>query len=194
MGRSSDRRSRTSSSKCSSPLSSSTMNREPLPSSLSAWMVPLWTRTISRARASPIPVPSWARDLDPSTWEKRSKIVSSMLAGMPMPVSSTVMVDGVVLVLDVDRDLAALVRELQGVGQEVEDDLLELVRVQGQLDGMGRVLESRAGSVFWSARGLTEASRGGMNSTRLTVLTLSRILPSSSLLRSRRLLMSLSSL
>ena len=47
---------------------------------------------------------------------------------------------GLVLVLDVDRDLAALVRELQGVGEQVEDDLLELVRVEGQIDGVGGVL------------------------------------------------------
>ena len=47
---------------------------------------------------------------------------------------------GLVPVFEVDRDLAALVCELQGVRQEVEDDLLELVRVQGQLERLRRVL------------------------------------------------------
>ncbi len=68
------------------------MKREPRPNWLSARMEPRWRLTISRASARPMPVPSWARDLDPSTCEKRLKIDSSLSAGMPIPVSSTVSV------------------------------------------------------------------------------------------------------
>ena len=66
---------------------------------------------------------------------------------------------GVVLVLDVDRDLAALGGELEGVGQQVEDDLLELVRIDRQLDGMGRVLEIEA-DLLLVGQGLDRGEQG----------------------------------
>ena len=105
------------------------------------------------ARASPIPVPSWARDGAVHLPEPVEH-GSSMFAGTPVPVSSTVRTT-VVLLLDVERDPALFRGEFQGVGEQVQDDLLELVGVDRQFDLVSGCWKKRR-MFFWSARTLTE--------------------------------------
>jgi hypothetical protein len=68
---------------------SSMWKREPLPTSLSTPMRPPISSISRRLIASPSPVPPNSRVVEPSAWEKCSKIFSRAAAEMPTPVSST---------------------------------------------------------------------------------------------------------
>ncbi len=63
--------------------------REPLPTSLSTLMRPPISSTRRRLIASPRPVPPNSRVVEPSAWEKCSKIFCWASGEMPTPVSST---------------------------------------------------------------------------------------------------------
>ena len=110
------------------------VNREPAPSSDSTRMVPPWSSTSWRVMARPRPVPPCSRVAEPSPWEKDSKICVELLgrnadSGVGhrdlQPCSS-----GLREHLD-----SSAGRELEGIANQVEQDLLDPILVGlGQRD------------------------------------------------------------
>ena len=92
--------------------------------------------------ASPRPVPSWRRVEEPSTCANFSNTFCSFSAGMPMPVSSTRTlswtdaVDG--LAADIDQHMA-LLGELDGIAEQVGDDLPEAAGIADDEGGQTRI-------------------------------------------------------
>ena len=108
-----------------------TVNVEPLPSpALSAATVPPCNSTMCRTMVRPMPSPPCERVLLLSAWRKRSKTYGRNSRSIPAPLSR----DAEPLPVascTVDVDASAGRRELDGVGQQVPEDLLQPVGVAG---------------------------------------------------------------
>ena len=97
-------------------------------------IVPPCMVTSSCTNARPMPLPSWLRRRAPSMRRKRSKRLGSSSAGMPVPVSWIVSRAPLGSAEMRDADLA-IKGGFEGVGEEVENDLLPHVAVY--VDGFG---------------------------------------------------------
>ncbi len=84
-----------------------------------------------------MPSPGWARDVEVSAWLNRSKTWGRKSGGMPRPVSETRVCDLRLAALERHLDAPAARRELDGVRQEVPDDLLQAIGVAGDRPGVG---------------------------------------------------------
>ncbi len=71
------------------PIGIRTVNVVPTPTVLSTAIVPWCAFTRSDTSDSPMPAPSWPREIIPGTRWNRSKILASSSGGMPIPVSAT---------------------------------------------------------------------------------------------------------
>ena len=120
------------------PKGTVTMKALPRPTSLSTLTSPPWSRTSSLTKASPMPLPSKERPRALLTRWKRSNSRGSSSAGMPVPVSRTVSRTAVADHSQRNLDLA-LEGELEGVGEEVQHDLLPHLAVD-----VDRLRERRA--------------------------------------------------
>ena len=122
----------------------------PLPGELTRRISPPSSREISRLIASPSPVPPYLRLVLPSACWNASKMICCLSGEMPMPVSETEMASTGRARLRSSfsgfQPLCAgstrqrdppLVRELERVGEQVLDHLLEPLRVG--VDGPGQV-------------------------------------------------------
>ena len=89
-----------------------------------------------------MPVPSCVRPRDPSTRWNRSKMRGSSSAGMPVPVSRTASSAASPAGRRRTRDLP-LEGELEGVGEEVQDDLLPHVAVHVHRLGQRRAVHDQ---------------------------------------------------
>ncbi len=128
------------------------MNVLPLPGELTRRISPPRSREISRLIASPSPVPPYFRLVLPSACWNASKMICCLSGGMPMPVSETEIASTAdarfrssfsvfqpaLHRLHRQRDLA-LLGELERVGEQVLDDLLEPLRVGVDRLGQRRV-------------------------------------------------------
>ena len=85
--------------------------------------------------ARPMPDPSWLRERAPSMRWKRSNRRGSSSSAMPVPVSATSRQRVVVIHRSAHGD-RPLERELEGVREQVEDDLLPHVAID--VDGLGQ--------------------------------------------------------
>ena len=141
------------------------MNVLPLPGVLDqADLAAQQARQISRLIARPRPVPPYLRLVLPSACWNASKMICCLSGGMPMPVSRhregqhrrgpvQLLVLGVPAAvdrLDRQRDLA-LLGELEGVGQQVLEDLLQPLGVGEDRLAAGRGSSSMAKSTLFDS-------------------------------------------
>ena len=121
-------------------------NSDPTPSVLAAVMSPCIARARSRLIARPNPVPSRVLVSVRPTCTKGSKIASSFSNGMPDPVSRTSSAMRPVHDLTGQLDRTAGLRELDGVGNEVDHDLLDFraIRAKERVRAAPCVIESNS--------------------------------------------------
>ena len=133
--------------RCARPNGIVTVIVVPTPGSLVAWTSPSCSPTSSRTSARPMPLPSPERAPGLSTRWKRSNRRGSSSAGTPTPVSSTCRTAASAVASTRDRDPSGG-GELQGVGEQVEHDLLPRVPVEQDRPAHRRavddVVEARA--------------------------------------------------
>ena len=79
--------------------------------------------------ARPMPRPPWVRVLELSAWRKRSNTCGSSAGAMPCPVSLTAISTLALDLAQTHVDAPTLGRELDGVGQEIPDHLLQAIGV-----------------------------------------------------------------
>ncbi len=111
-----------------------TVNTEPLPGSLATVTSPPIMRASLRVMASPSPVPPKRCAVEASAWVNSSNSFACCSAVMPMPVSETAKLDAVAAIAHLARrklDLA-LLGELAGIAQQVEQDLPQPHGVHGE--------------------------------------------------------------
>ena len=132
----------------------------PRPASLSTQILPPCSSTSLRESGRPSPVPSVLLPVG-CACSNSSKIVSRSAAGCPAPVSATAISTLSVVESGGDVDPAAGGRELDGVGEEVEDDLADARarRRRSDLRGFGR--RARARCRLRSARSDASRPRSG---------------------------------
>jgi hypothetical protein len=116
------------------PSGSETVNVVPRRRSLSTPIVPPCSLTSSCTSARPMPDPSWCARA-PSTRWKRSNTRGSSSSGMPTPVSRTA--SSTRPPRRAARRDRAVERELEGVRQQVEDDLLPHLAIDVDRLGSG---------------------------------------------------------
>src|SRR4029079_2164916 len=96
--------------------------------------------TSSWTRARPMPEPSWVRPWEPATRWKRSNSFGNSWAGMPVPVSRTE--DEMLVRLTQPHLDFAVESELEGVGEEIEDDLLPHLAIDAGRLGKRRAIHN----------------------------------------------------
>ena len=108
----------------------------------------------------PIPWPSRRRV------KNGSKMCSSVSGSMPQPLSATVRTARSVAGVQFDADRAAVVEAVQRVGQQVQHDLLDFLRIHVGRDRLARgeadvlsLIFSRCARAFRSRRGPTRPVR-----------------------------------
>ena len=132
----------------------------PLPGSLSSQMRPPSSATRFVEIARPRPVPPYLRVVEPSAWMNGLKIAACCSCGTPMPVSDTLnrsTASTVCLRLGFDgQHHLAVLGELDGVADEIRDDLAQAAGVAHQrgrhvgLD-VADQFQSFAGAPAWPA-------------------------------------------
>ncbi len=125
-----------------------TRNVEPCPGSLTTSTSPSCRRTSSRTSARPMPLPSTLRPPAPRTRWNRSKRCGSSAAAMPSAGVAHLQDRRAALAAQAHLD-GAVQGELEGVGEEVEDDLLPHLAVDGDRLGERRTVddEGQAGAL-----------------------------------------------
>ena len=124
------------------PVGSDTVKVVPLPSSLVTSTLPPCIATSSRTSASPIPEPSCVRARARSTRWNRSNTCGRSSVGMPTPVSRTVIVTRRPVPGQRHRNRAGE-RELEGVREKVEHDLLPHVAIEVHRVGERRTVDDQ---------------------------------------------------
>ena len=129
----------------------------PRPTSLSSQISPpiIWTSRAEIAR--PSPVPPYLRVVDVSAWEKALKSFCCLSGGMPMPVSLTAKCRQTSCSvrdshLDPEHHLPRF-GELDGVADQVDDDLAQAVGVAHQGIGhVGATWPASSSPFLWARR------------------------------------------